>query len=575
MATVIRGKKGMSQTRSSVSGFILLSFTLYLVLSLTAFAADSSNLNTFVGNVTIGGSYAANGVVVDAFIGSASSPATGGSYIVGSKNIFPVNFTMDFACTAGSTVFLKVWGINASTQTCINGQLQNFTNLSVSLTANDGACSYANACSGGSCCSGGITAVNSSTSSGVCQAVACGTGITIPAFSLGASSITTSQTVNFTINITSQVRHNITAANFSLVTPSGNITRNFTIPSNGRNFNLSYKIFNSAETAAAGTYNVTAVMVTDNGSVTNLTVITNMNFTVTAAATTTTDTGGGGSSSSGGGGSSGGGTPATTPAQAPSKETVDAVKEALPDTFKVAAESGNVEYKTVAAPESKDVPAGGEKAASTIDYAVDYLAKTEPAQKELNSIQEAVSSGGATTVQAAGGSVTKTIEVVKATNKVTKEEAVVSVVKLSVVAPADKPLKNVEVVEVIPKLAASNVNQVSFKGEQPIVLEADPVVKWFFSEVGKGQKKDLSYAINKDIRNVGTSTVAVQGRAEATPPQTPPPAPAVPEKKEEGGGIPTEVKKPRPFDAIILVVVVAVAVVGGWFFIRSRKKAMK
>lgn len=544
----------------------MLSLILSLVLSLAAFAADSSNINTFVGNATIGGAYAANGVVVDAFIGSASSPATGGSHIIGSINTFPANFTLTFACAAGSTAFLKVWGINATTQTCVNQQLQNYTNLSVSLTANDGACSYANACSGGSCCSGGITAVNSSTSSGACQAVACGTGITIPSFSLSAASITTSQTVNFTINITSQVRHNITAANFSLVTPSSNITRNFTIPSNGRNFNLSYQIFNSAETATAGTYNVTAVMVTDNGSVTNLTVITNMNFTVTAAATTTTDTGGGGSTSGGGGG---GGTPAATPAPAPSQETVDVIKAALPATFQVAADAGNVEYKTVAAPEVKSVSAKAEAATSDIKYAVDYLVKTEEAQQELGSIQQAVSSGGATTVQAAGGSVKKTIEVIEATNKVTSEKVTVSVVKLTVTAPSNKDLKNVEVVEVIPKLAASNVDQVTFKGEQPVVLEADPVVKWFFAQVSKGQNKDLSYAISKDIRNIGTSTVAVQGRAEAA--SAVPPAPEAP--APSAGEKPGEAKKPTPVNTMVLVVVLAVVVVGGWLFIKSRKQS--
>ncbi|MBI2581182.1 hypothetical protein HYV85_05265 [Candidatus Woesearchaeota archaeon] len=556
----------MVKAKNSALIILILSIlSLSLFLSLSAYAEQYEKLNTFTGNVTIGGSYAYNGAVIDAFIGSSSSPAK--SYTIGSSNLGE-NYSVDFECNAGSTVFLKVWGINATHQTCTN-YLANYTNLSVSLTANDGSCSYANGCSSGICCSGD-TAVNSSTSSGVCQAAACGAGITIPAFSLSASSITTSGTVNFTINLSSVLRYNITSANFTLVTGSTVVSRNFTIPSSGKDFNLSYKIFASSETASAGTYNVTAVQVNDNGSIVNRTAITNMNFTVTAAATTpAADTGG----SSGGGSGGGGGTPAVTPAPAPSKETVEAVKEALPATFQVAAEAGNVEYKTVAAPEVKAVPAKAEAATSDIKYAVDYLVKTEEAQQALSSIQDAVSAGSATTVQASGGSVKKTIEVVKATNKVTKEEVVVSVVKLSVTAPGNQDLKNVEVVEVIPKAAASNVNQVTFKGEKPIVLEADPVVKWFFAQVSKGQKKDLSYAINKDIRSIGTSTVAVQGRAEAAPPAVEaPPAPPVGEKEEAA---PAEVKKPTPFSIMILVVVLAVVVVGGWLFLKGRKKVMK
>ncbi|MBI2143947.1 hypothetical protein HYU17_02230 [Candidatus Woesearchaeota archaeon] len=651
---------------------VALVLALSLIFSLVALG-QPADLNSFRGNVSIGGSSSASGgAVVEAFIGGASSAAD--SYTVGTTFPLP-EYSMDISCGAGSTAFLKVWGINATTQTCSN-LLVNYTNMSVSLVANDGACSYANACSSGFCCSGS-TAINTSSGSGVCQAAACGTGISIPGFVINSTSIINTQTLNFTINISSVLRYNITAANFTLatptgvlsrnftipsngknfnisykifnsdetaipgtynitsvqvndngsisnlttittlnftvtsrltipnlalsaasittaqtvnftvnlndtyynitaanftlLTPSGNISRNFTIPSNGRNFNLSYKIFNSAETATAGTYNITAIQVNDNGSITNLTVIANMNFTVTAvAASTTPDSGGGGSSGAGGGGGGGGAGGASA---APSQETIDVVKESLPATFQVAADAGNVDYKAVAAPEIKDVPKADEAVATAL-VQVETAVKTAEAKQAVSAIEQAVSSGGATTVQSAGGSVKKTIEVVKATNKATKEEVTVSVVKLSVVAPANKDLNNVEVVEVIPKAAASNVNQVMFKGEQPTVLEADPVVKWFFSQVARGQKKDMSYTVNKDIRNIGTSTVAVQGRAEAAPAVAPeaPPAPPAPvvEKGEEKP--PVEVKKPSLVNSLVLVVVILVAVVGAWMFIKGRKK---
>ncbi|HIG98506.1 TPA: hypothetical protein HA231_03735 [Candidatus Woesearchaeota archaeon] len=449
----------MKQTRSLASRAIAVwLFAFALLLSSVAFAASSANLNTFLGNVTISGSFAKGGSVVDAFIGSASSPIR--SYTVGSANVLPANFTVDLPCNAGSTVFLKVWGINATTQACVN-QNVNFTNLSVSLVATDGACSYSNGCSSGICCSG-TAQVNSSTSSGTCKS-----------------------------------------------------------------------------TCAAAS----------------------------------TDTGGGfsGSSSGGGGGGAAGGKAAT---EAPTSETVDIVKGSLPDSFKEAAASGNVDYTTVAAPETKAVPSAPESVASAVEN-VESFVKTEEAKQELSSIQQAVSSGGAASVQSSGGSVSKTIEVVKATNKVSKAEVVVSVVKLSVSAPSSKDLKNVEVVEVIPKLAASNVNQVTFKGEQPAVLEADPVVKWFFPQISKGQTKDLSYTINKDIRNVGTSTVAVQGRADATPPVVAPPAP--PAATATGGGevAAGEVKKPTPVGSFAIVAVVAVLAVGGWLFLKGRKRPMR
>lgn len=276
----------------------LITLSLLLVLLSFGVAAQVEKVNIFKGNVSIGGSSSASGgAVVEAFIGSSSSAAE--SYTVGSLFGAP-EYAVDFSCDAGNIAFLKVWGINATWQACANS-LTNYTNLSVSLVADYGACSYANACSGGYCCSG-ATAVNQSAGSGLCQAVACGTGITLPSFALSAASITTAQTVNFTINITNQLRNNITSANFTLVTGSTVISRNFTIPSSSRNQNISYKIFASSETAAAGTYNITAVQVNDNGSIANVTIVTNMNFTVTAVPAATTDTGGGSSSSGSGGG---------------------------------------------------------------------------------------------------------------------------------------------------------------------------------------------------------------------------------------------------------------------------------
>lgn len=284
-----------------------------------------------------------------------------------------------------------------------------------------------------------------------------------------------------------------------------------------------------------------------------------------ASSACTAATSPGGSSSSGGGGG-GGGASTTTPAPAPSADTKEAVKEALPEAFKAADAAGNVAITTVSAPEPQVVSASSADVSNTLE-SVQNLVQTTTAKEALAAIQEAVSSGSASTIN-----VKKTIEVVKATNKVTGESVTVSVVKLSVVAPANKELKNVEVIEVIPKAAAINVGLVTFKGEQPAVLEADPVVKWFFSSVAQGQKKDLSYTINKDIRSVGTTTMGVSGRP-ASEVTTPPPPP--PELKEEAPSGPGEVKKPGFGTSSLIMVIVAIIVVAGWIFIKARKKPMK
>src|SRR3989338_9207697 len=95
-----------------------LNFVLFAVATLVMLAlpATAQSVTEFWGNVTIGSS-AANGAVVEAFIGSASTPAA--------KSTVGDNFLSGYygsvvECTSGgANIFLKVWGINASNQSCI------------------------------------------------------------------------------------------------------------------------------------------------------------------------------------------------------------------------------------------------------------------------------------------------------------------------------------------------------------------------------------------------------------------------------------------------------------------------
>jgi hypothetical protein len=221
----------------------------------------------------------------------------------------------------------------------------------------------------------------------------------------------------------------------------------------------------------------------------------------------------------------------------------------LPESFADA----TVTYETITAPETKAVPTEPETVTKTLEQVGTII--TEPAAKEaVAKVQQAVSSGSSTTV-----SVRKTVEVVKATNEDTKEEVTVSIVKLSLDAVND--MKDVEVIEVIPKAAANDVSQVTFLGEQPEVLQADPVVKWAFAEVKKGESKDLSYSINKNIGTVSSTTVGVAGEIIIPEPE--------PETTE---GETTEEDEGSSLPLILTFVIVAVIAGAYYFLVLKRKK---
>ncbi|MBI2543318.1 MAG: hypothetical protein HYW24_03970 [Candidatus Aenigmarchaeota archaeon] len=139
---------------------------------------------------------------------------------------------------------------------------------------------------------------------------------------------------------------------------------------------------------------------------------------------------------------------------------------------------------------------------------------TQEAKTTLNEIKTAISTGSSSSV-----SVSAKVEVFEVKEKTTGQSTTVSKVTLSFTA--DKELKNVKLVEVIPKNVAANVNDVKFLGEQPSILQADPIVQWSFSEVKTGESKDLSYQVNKKIETLNSTTIAV-AQAVVPPLVTPP-----------------------------------------------------
>jgi len=66
---------------------------------------------------------------------------------------------------------------------------------------------------------------------------------------------------------------------------------------------------------------------------------------------------------------------------------------------------------------------------------------------------------------------------------------------------------DLEFVEFIPKDMTMNADQLTFS-EYPIILEYDPIVKWDFNNIPKGQTKDYSYVVNKEIDRLDSQTLA-------------------------------------------------------------------
>ncbi|MFH2028529.1 MAG: hypothetical protein ABIJ08_05295 [Nanoarchaeota archaeon] len=68
-------------------------------------------------------------------------------------------------------------------------------------------------------------------------------------------------------------------------------------------------------------------------------------------------------------------------------------------------------------------------------------------------------------------------------------------------------INNVNIIEVIPKSTAENADELWFSDDVEI-LEADPIVKWNFEHIPKGQIKEYSYVVNKKLEEIESKTIA-------------------------------------------------------------------
>jgi hypothetical protein len=71
----------------------------------------------------------------------------------------------------------------------------------------------------------------------------------------------------------------------------------------------------------------------------------------------------------------------------------------------------------------------------------------------------------------------------------------------------EKSLNRIDLIENIPKTTAESADKLIFS-EQPEILVNDPVVKWNFDHVPKGQTKEVSYTVNKKLDKIESTSAA-------------------------------------------------------------------
>lgn len=277
----------------------------------------------------------------------------------------------------------------------------------------------------------------------------------------------------------------------------------------------------------------------------------NSNVCASSAPTTTTTT----STSSGGGTSVSATTPAavTTPAvEVTPEKTVITDTGVINDLFS-SLKPSDLGVATLDASKVDVVKTGTASATTSATETIIQNALSaaidESAKQAINNIKSEISSAVSQPV-----AVSAKLEVFSITSKETNKTMTVS--KITLTITADRDMKNVKIVEVIPKDVAKNVSDVSFK-IKPIILQADPIVQWTFDSVGKGETKDLSYTVNKKLDIIGTTTLAA-GESVA--------APAQPSQQPQ--------QPAQPADMTMVYVLAAIAAIIGliFYFSKNRKK---
>lgn len=137
--------------------------------------------------------------------------------------------------------------------------------------------------------------------------------------------------------------------------------------------------------------------------------------------------------------------------------------------------------------------------------------------------------------------------------------------KFTVTITAVKNMKNVEIVEVIPKSVAVKASDIVFLQTPKEILEEDPIALWVLDYIPKGETREIEYVVNGLYSRIFQKTIVVG--VEAPPEEKPPEVVPPPEEK------PPEVVPPvKPVPWVGIIIIAAIVVLGLIVYWRASKK---
>jgi len=147
-----------------------------------------------------------------------------------------------------------------------------------------------------------------------------------------------------------------------------------------------------------------------------------------------------------------------------------------------------------------------------VDVVAEETAVAETTKEAIESVKKSATTGEAKRAvekveKGEAVKIEKKLKTYKITNKEVSDKEVYKS-KIELKLKAEQEMKDVDIIEDIPKTVASDVNEITFLGEQPTVLQADPIVQWSFDVIKKGEEKDLSYVVDKKLEALESVTVA-------------------------------------------------------------------
>ncbi|MBI2136837.1 hypothetical protein HYU06_07230 [Candidatus Woesearchaeota archaeon] len=84
----------------------------------------------------------------------------------------------------------------------------------------------------------------------------------------------------------------------------------------------------------------------------------------------------------------------------------------------------------------------------------------------------------------------------------------ISLAKAVISIVGSEEMKDISIIEVIPKTVAQSTDELTFS-EQPLIIQSDPIVQWNINQLPAGQKKEVFYIVKKKIESLESVTVAV------------------------------------------------------------------